>query len=311
MMKSFKDYSEDKNLHEEFVKTLTEETGVEAELIQEAMIMLTGQKDAQFGNVVIMAGGAGSGKGFVIDNLVQIKGKVLDVDALKQAAIKSKKISTRVKDELGYDLKSFVLKNPEDVGRLHAIVNDELKIPDKVQSAFFQSIYTSDPSRKPNILFDVTLKDLKKLQSISMAVRDLGYEMHKIHIIWVANDVVVARQQNQKRERVVPDEILVNTHAGVSMTMKGILEMGTALKNYMDGAIVFSFNKAGTDTELVSAGKNVKNQFTRGDFNIGYVKKANYVFVKKPGKPQLLPDQLSDEVQARLHDYTRTVTKAW
>lgn len=310
-MKSFKDYSSAHMLHEEFVQALTEETGVDAELIQEAMIMLTGQKDAQFGNIVIMAGGAGSGKGFVIDNLVQISGKVMDVDALKQAAIKSKKISARVKEELGYDLKSFNLKNPEDVGRLHAIVNDELKIPDKVQSAFFSSVYATDPSRKPNILFDVTLKDLKKLQSISMAVRDLGYDMQKIHIIWVANDVVVARAQNQKRDRVVPDEILVNTHAGVSITMKGILEMGATLKNYMDGAIVFSFNSAGVDTEIVSAGKNTKNQFTKGGFKIGFIKKANYVFVKKPGKPQMSPDELSDEVVNKLRAYTSSVTKAW
>jgi len=310
-MKGFKDYSDNQMLHEEFLKEFSATTDISGDVLSEAMIMLANAKAAQFGNVVIMAGGSGSGKGFVINNLVQIQGKVLDVDALKLAAIKSKLINAKVKQEFGYDLKSFELKNPDDVGRLHAIVSDSLNIPDKVQAAFFASIMTQPPERKPNILFDVTMKDLRKLQNISLAVRDLGYLPKDIHIIWVANDVAVAREQNQKRDRVVPDEILVNTHAGVSMTMKAILEMGDALKKYMDGNIVFSFNNAGIDTEMVDHGKNVKNQFTRGKFKIGYVKKANYLFVKRAGKPQLTPDQLSDEVINKLREYTKTVTKAW
>ena len=47
--------------------------------LMEALITFGGKAYPKFGNVVIMAGGAGSGKGFVKDNLVGIEGFTFDV----------------------------------------------------------------------------------------------------------------------------------------------------------------------------------------------------------------------------------------
>lgn len=77
--------------YKEFVEVMIMD---EHAALEEAMIVLANQKEAQFGNVVILAGGAGAGKGFVIDNLLQIRGKTLDVDKLKtMSLLNPKKLS--------------------------------------------------------------------------------------------------------------------------------------------------------------------------------------------------------------------------
>ena len=109
----------------------------------------------------------------------------------------------------------------------------------------YTSILTAPPDRKPNIIFDVTLKDLQKLEKITRQVSAIGYPKENVHIVWVVNDIEVAKAQNKdpKRGRVVPADILVNTHRGASATMNDILNMGKGLRKYMDGDIAFAFNK--------------------------------------------------------------------
>lgn len=303
-MTSFKDYIH-KKASAQFLTEMSNDVAIDAELISEAMIMLTNASKANFGNVVVLAGGSGSGKGWVLDNLIQIEGKVLDVDALKTAAMKSKLITNRVRDEFGVELTKLNLKNTDDVARLHLIINDAINLPDRKQQALFASILTAAPDRKPNLIFDVTLKDLQKLQNISIYARDLGYDQKNIHIVWVCNDITVASEQNQKRSRTVPEEILINTHKGVSMTMKDILGMGDKLKSYMDGAVVIAFNKAGIDTKVVSGGTNAKGK------KVSYIEKANYVFAKKPGQAATAPDNLAEEVLAKIRSYVPKDERGW
>ncbi len=121
------------------------------EYLLEKLITFGGKAYPKFGNVVILAGGGGSGKGFIQSQLMGIQGKTFDVDALKSLAIKSDKITQRVKKELGVDLSQFkvkgALKNPETVSLLHDIIGDELRLPDKEKRAFFSSIIQSRISK--------------------------------------------------------------------------------------------------------------------------------------------------------------------
>lgn len=204
------------------------------ESLYEALITFGGKAYPKFGNVVIMAGGAASGKGFVLDKLVGIEGKVFNVDDLKSLALRADKIKARVKREMGVDLSKLQLKNPEDVGKLHMIMTD-LGIDERKEKAAFTSIFNAPESRKPNLIFDVTLKELDKLPSISQNVSQLGYPKENIHIVWVVNDIEVAKVQNMQRPRRVPTEILINTHRGVSSTINDIINMGNKVKRYMDG----------------------------------------------------------------------------
>jgi len=262
--------------------------------LMEALITFGGQAYPKFGNVVIMAGGAGSGKGFVKDKLIGAEGFTFDVDNLKTLAAASPAIQKRVKSELGIDLSALAsdLKNPENVSKLHDIIGDYLKIDDRRTKSLYRSIMIASPERKPNLIFDVTLKDLRKLQNITRQVKALGYDSDKIHIVWVVNDIEIAKVQNTTRDRMVPVEILVNTHRGAAQTMGDILNMGNQLKNYMDGDIVFAFNKVGVDSELNVSGRGGS-----------YIKDSNYFYVKRAGKPVTAMKDLKDDLKRKISQY--------
>lgn len=260
----------------------------------EKLITVGGKAYPNFGHIVIMAGGAGSGKGFVKDNLLGVEGFVFDVDALKTLAAKTPKIVSRVKAEFGVDLEklSANLKDSENVFKLHTILGDELKLDDKKLISLYTSIMTADPRRKPNIIFDVTLKDLRKLEKITKDTRVMGYAPQNIHIVWVINDVEVAIDQNAKRSRTVPVEILVNTHRGAANTMGDILNMGKKLSRYMDGDIVFAFNKVGVDTEIV-----------KGKGGGMSVVEAEYFYVKRSGQAPTPVNKLEKSIRAKIQGY--------
>lgn len=264
------------------------------DMLLEKLITFGGKAYPKFGNIVIMAGGAGSGKGFVKDKLVGLEGRTFDVDELKTLAAKTPFIQKRVKAEFGVDLGDLAkdLKNPENVAKLHEIIGDALRLPDKRMQAFYASVLTAADDRKPNIIFDVTLKDLRKLQNITRQVSNIGYDRKNVHIVWVVNDIEIAKKQNVQRDRMVPVEILVNTHRGASQTMLDIINMGTSLKKYMDGDIVFAFNKIGVDSDISTSGKGGMT-----------VTDANYFYVKRAGQAVTSSDKLSKELKAKVASY--------
>ena len=288
MMLSFKSYLNQSNLiREEYIKE-------QYDVLLEKLITLGGKAFPRYNNVVIMAGGAGSGKGFIKDNLLGVEGIVFDVDELKKMAAATPMIRKKVKDELGVDIRDLSnnLRDPDNVSRLHSIIADYLELDSKREKSVFKSIMTADPKELPNIIFDVTLKDLRKLDKITRQVIEVGYKKINIHIVWVVNDIEVAKAQNLERDRRVPAEILINTHRGASNTMFDIINMGKMLDDYMDGDIVFAFNKVGVDTELVTS-----------KFGGKYVKDANYFYVKRRGKPVMSVDQLSKDLRAKIASY--------
>ena len=239
-------------------------------------------------------GGAGSGKGFVLSNLVGLEGKVLDVDELKTAAAKSPLIRKRVKAETGMDIEAIAsdLKNPENVGKLHDIIANVLQLDTRQKKVLMRGILGAAPDRKPNLVFDTTLKDLQKLGNLSRMLTNVGYEKRNIHIVWVVNDIEVAKAQNLTRSRTVPAEILVNTHRGASQTMADIVNMGKTLKTYMDGDIVFAFNKVGVDADLKVSGGG-------GSF----LQDAKYFYAKRAGKPPTPVASLDKDIKAKISKY--------
>ena len=295
-------------------KTFIKEDVSDDVFLMEKLITLGGQAYPKFGQVVILAGGAGSGKGFQISNLLGVEGKVFDVDALKKLAIKSKVFAAKVKKETGYDLKNFDLRKPENVSKIHDILGSTYSLDDKDQKRVFTGILAAAPDRKPNLIFDVTMKSLSKLDSIARNVAELGYDKSNIHIVWVVNDIEVAIEQNKNRDRVVPEEILLGTHEGVALTMKKVLDMGGKLSKYMDGDIWFTFNKAKVDTKLQTSasgsaeykGKTYKTAGGKGAF----ISQADYFRVKQKGKPQLSSDKLGAAVYQKIKAYVPQID-AW
>ena len=262
--------------------------------LDEKLITFAKKAYPKSGNLLILAGGAGSGKGFILNNLVGLEGKVFNVDDLKSLAIKTPKIISRVKKEFNVDLSKLKLTKGEDVAKLHDIIGTEMNLANKQQIRFFANALFQRDDLKPNVIFDVTLKDLRKLQNITRMAEAVGYKKENVHIVWVINDIEIAKVQNldPKRGRVVPVEILVNTHRGASQTMLDIMKMGTSLKKYMDGDIVFAFNKIGVDSDLKTSDKGGS-----------YIKKSDYFYVKRSGKPPIKFSEIGDNILKKIRSY--------
>lgn len=229
--------------------------------------------------VLILAGGAGSGKGWVLKNLVGLEGKIINVDDFKDFLLKSRTGKTYSKGEVD----KLNLKNPDDVSRLHQWAK-ELRLEDKLIDALMKGVALND-IEKPNLIFDVTLKNAKKLHEIRTIVDAMGYQKENIHLVWVLNDVDIAIKQNMKRSRVVAQSILKATHYGVASLMKEIFKGKIDLREYMDGDFFISLNRAGVDTTVQKSklGKHTKG--VRGGEKTGsYVSDASYFHVKKKGK---------------------------
>ena len=280
------DYASD-----ELVQKYKEDTPGE---LDEKLITFAKKAYPKSGNVLILAGGAGSGKGFVLSNLIGLEGKKFDVDDLKSLALRAPKLRKRIKKELDVDLAKMNLTKGADVAKVHEIVSQELNLPNKRMAAFFSDVIFKQPQDKPNVIFDVTLKDLFKLDNITRMAAGAGYNKKNTHIVWVINDIEVAKVQNldPKRGRVVPVEILINTHRGASQTMLDVVKMGRGLKKYMDGDIVFAFNKINVDSSIEKSKKGG-----------AYVKDADYFYAKRAGKQPLSLSDMGDEVLKKIRGY--------
>lgn len=267
--------------------------------LTEKLIIFGGKAYPNFGQVVILAGGAGSGKGFVLEKLLGIEGNVMDVDALKKLAIGSEKFAKRVKDETGQDIKKFDLKQPENVSKIHEILADVYGITKANERRIFAAALAADPERKPNLIFDVTMRDIAKLESITRNVGDLGYDKSNIHLVWVINDINIALEQNKTRSRVVPEEILITTHEGASLTMRKIVDSDMKVSKYMDGDIWFSFNKADVDTKL-----------SKSELGGEWVSEANYIQIKKKGQKPMKLEDIGERLLLKIKYYTPDI-KTW
>lgn len=258
-------------------------------LINESLITFGNKSFPKHNNVVIMAGGAGSGKGFVKDKVVGIDGKVFDVDELKKRILKSKTTADKIKNATGVDIKTLDLRKPEDVSTLHFLISST-KLDKKYQETFFSTI-DKNSNNKPNLIFDVTLKDMKKLQDISKNVQELGYKKEDIHIVWVVQDFDVAIKQNAGRDRVVSPEIMKATHTGAYKTMLKIMDVESDALKYMNGDIWVCFNK-----------KDVDSKFIKSEFGGSYFKDFVYFKTKAKGKS---PINLPLEFEQKIEQYTQ------
>jgi hypothetical protein len=270
------------------------------DILLEKLVTFAGKAYPKFNNIVIMAGGAASGKGWIQSKLVGIQGKTYDVDELKKGAAKATGLKKKIKREFGTDISKLDMANPADVSHMHDIVST-MKLDKRVMDNMFMSAMMSDPRRKPNLIFDVTLKDMTKFVNLTRRLQEVGYEKENIHIVWVMNDWKTAVKQNKNpdRGRVVPEMILIDTHKGASVTMKQILSMGDKLRKFMDGDIWIVFNKMHVDSTFVKSADQPENS--------GYIKDAFYIKVKSAGKAAINPKDFNEKVYNKIKSYVPTI----
>lgn len=228
---------------------------------------------ARYGQIIFLAGGAGSGKGFTVTNFLEgDKFKVRDVDEWKRIVLKINSIKRENEELLNLDL-----RNPDHVFKLHKHV-EGMGLKDKTLLGLLQGM---TEGRLPNIIFDVTLKKESAITNVLPSLLAAGYKPEDINLVWVLTDYSVAVKQNKTRSRVVPDDILLQTHEGAANTMIRMIEKG--MPNGMDGSLhVVLGGKKHTVFYTDEKGKPLKT--SRGKY---VIKSFDYITVKKAGKRML------------------------
>jgi hypothetical protein len=280
-------------------------------VLQEKLITFGGKAYPNFNQVVVLAGGAGSGKGFVLSNILGIEGRTFDVDEIKKAVMNSVKAKAMVLRDFGVDVSKLNLKDPENVRKLHEILA-QTKLLKGNQQALFANLATLQGTndRLPNLIFDVTLKEANKLSKISRDVMELGYKKEDIHLVWVINDINMARSQNAERDRVVPEDILLDTHVGANKTVLDLIQDSDSLRKSMDGDVWFAFNKFKVDATMKKSSdvkfKDAEVSGVLSTKRVGqgaYIKDAVTLKVKAKGKATNGKSDISTRLLRKIKEY--------
>ena len=270
-----------------------EEESNRGELLTAALLEVGGVRYPKFGNILILAGGSGSGKGHQLKNLIGVEGKILDIDRLKELALQHYGIRKTLQQKFGInvdDASNF--KDPEFTGKVHKALK-QLNLKERLYNTLN---YIADlQERKPNLIFDVTLSDFGQFRDICDIAKTLHYDLKNIHVVWVLNTIEIALEQNSNRERVVPEEVVRSIFKNVSSTLKEICTLGSKLNSYMDGDIWVSFNRIGVDVEGIS-GSTGKGFFYT---------KANMFKIKPAGGSVKFPVVEGKELTEKIYEYTK------
>ena len=237
--------------------------------LEEKLIMYAQGK--RYGQIVFLAGGAGSGKGFAIKNFMEgEKFKIRDVDEWKKAYMKLADTKGMYPEIMG-----LKLKNPKDVYKLHMFVKKK-NIKDKSLDLLLRDANTR---HLPNIMFDITMKDASDIGDVIPKLVEAGYDAKNIHLTWVLTNYAVAILNNRNRERVVPEDIMLLSHEGAATNMYDVIK-GKLPRGLNGGVRVILNNR---DNTIVWADPDTKKPMKTSQGDI-IIKDFTYLTLKKEGK---------------------------
>ncbi len=307
-MKTFQELRDEHN--EEMYAPMCEEL---VRYLEEKLLILG--KGGNYGNAVILAGGAGSGKSFAAKNLMQgEKFKILNPDDIKDALLALRDRINDPNDKSGLpksdklvdiigNISGLDYRDPRDTSKLHILVQKM-----KLNYQRIVNLFTSKHSELPNVMFDITAKSMGDISS-NMAgdegalfwLKKAGYKPENIHIVWVLTDYKIALQQNLTRGRVVPTNILLATHSGAAATMQNIMfdsygtlgingDMAVILGGQTPTTVIAKAGSEYTYTQGPNRGKTIKIE---KDTKNTVVLDFRYFRVKKAGSREINGEALS------------------
>ena len=237
--------------------------------LEEKLIMYNQGK--RYGQIVFLAGGAGSGKGFAIRNFMEKeKFKVRDVDAWKEAFMKLADTTDKYPE-----IKGLSLKNPRDVMKIHKFVKDK-GIKEKSLDLLLSDVNVRNA---PNVIFDITMKDASGINTIIPKLLEVGYDPKNIHLTWVLTNYYIAIENNQKRERTVADDIMLLSHEGAATSMYEVIK--GKIPRGLDGGVRVILNNRDNTIPYVDPDTSKPMRTKQGDI---IVKDFTYLTLKKEGK---------------------------
>lgn len=236
-----------------------------------------------------------SGKGFASSTFMESeKFKIRDVDEWKKAYLKLAQLKDR-----NPELKGLDLRNPKDVYDLHMFVKNR-KIKDRTLDLLLRD---ARADRLPNIMFDITAKEMKDFEEVIPLLQEAGYEAKNIHLAWVLTDFKVAYTANLTRERVVPADVFLDTHRGAAKTMQKLID-NKRMPRGADGRFVVIMNNR-TNTVFFATGDtfkgrriDLKNQAEK--VKTPGVKGFYYITIKEAGKPFKPEKQWKEELHNQI-----------
>ena len=240
-----------------------------SQYLEEKLIMY--QQGKKYGQIVFLAGGAGSGKGFAIKNFMQGElFKIRDVDEWKKAFMKMADLQDKFPEIKGLDL-----KNPKDVYKMHMWVKKN-NIKDRTLDLLLRDANTK---HLPNIMFDITMKDASDIGDIIPKLKEAGYDSNNIHLTWVLTNYAVAIVNNRNRARVVPEDIMLLSHEGAATNMYDVIK--GKLPRGLNGGVRVVLNNRENTIPYVDPETKKPMKTSQGNL---VIKDFTYLTFKREGK---------------------------
>ena len=245
--------------------------------IEEGLISLGEIIYPKFNNVVILAGGGGSGKNFILDKLIGVEGRVVDVDVYKSLIFKTVSLKKQFEKDFQIKLKSEKQLNDSNlVNDLHNWLKEK-DLNGMELTAMENIIHQTVSDRKPNLIFNKTLKDYDDFIYITDRCVELGYDPKNIHLIWIATPTDEALENNEKRGkedgRNVSQRVLHATHNKVAGTMKFILDVTNDIDSFDGDMWIVPNSRKTNDVDVQTSG-----------YGGSYIEKDTNIKVKSSGK---------------------------
>lgn len=257
-------------------------------LLTEKLITVSGTKGKRYGNIILLAGGSASGKGFAVKNFLEGDlYKVRDIDEVKSAILKLDKIKQMFPEVRGLDL-----RNPKHVFQLHTFVASK-KIKDKTLDLLLKNV---KEGTLPNILFDITFAKPKEPLDAIKKLIDVGYDPKDVNFIWVLQNYYIAIDQNKERDRIVPDDVLLSSHENAALNMIKLIRNEIpqlADKDIFDGKIVVIFNNP-DNTVYYDPSPKAK------DAKKLVIKDFKYLTLKEKGQPISTEAEVQKELYSQI-----------
>jgi len=173
----------------------------------------------KYGQAILLAGGAGSGKSFAVSQFIDSSSyKVINPD---DVLVMATRIANQGKSF--QDIKGLNLSKGKDLAKAYDKIVVKRKLTSKKMKTFLAN---QRPDMLPNIILDRTFSQKGQFKDITKKLRDVGYKPENIHVVWVLTDVNVALAQNiargKKGERALPNDILLLTHSGAKANMRDL-----------------------------------------------------------------------------------------
>lgn len=177
----------------------------------------------KFGWCVILGGGGGSGKGWVVNHQLPIDGRIVNVDDWKKYYARMNGIEYNPRD-------------PRQVSDIHHAISNKRWKQKTIDNIMNPQIH--DKRKLPNIIFDMTAKNpYHDVIGLAEDMQDYGY---KTMLVWVVATRHEAIIRNLQRSRRIPDEILHHTYNELMDNMPKFLQGSYATECLDDAWIIFS-----------------------------------------------------------------------